>query len=62
MRFLLTVALFLLLLSPAAGGADERFIGSYGTAGERLIVVTRWGEDHYLLDMTTGRARRLAFD
>ncbi len=60
MRFLLTAALFRLLLSPAARGADERFIGSYGTPGEHLIVVTRWGEDHYLLDMTYGRARRLA--
>ena len=61
MRSLLisTAALGLCLLDSAYGAIDD-YLGAYGRPGEAMVIVTRWGDDLYLLDMTDGRARQLA--
>lgn len=43
----------------AAANTEPFYPGAYGSTDGPLFVVTRWGDDHYLLDMRGGRANRL---
>lgn len=63
MRSLIWIALSSLcfaIATPSLG--DESHLGIYGQPGGDLVIVTRWGEDLYLLDMVDGQARRVAHE
>lgn len=55
----ITAALVSCLCAATALVAEPLYPGAYGSPEGPLVIVTRWGDDLYLLDMRDGFARRL---